>query len=195
MIILRRTFLASCVGCLLLMINLAGARPAGAPSFAGTWALNLPKSDFGSLQRPNFTMTRTVTLQGTVEIDVSDQITRPELVEMLTDENGTSVGTRIVQKKKVELETVALFTDGRYSSITTPRAGYSAIAIWKGSSLLVAVNGTHSNESDNGTKSESAFSQQQEWSLTNNGKTLRIKQTTNFGQNSNTVTYIFDRTS
>jgi hypothetical protein len=195
MITLRRTFFASSVGCLLL-INLAGARPAGAPSLAGTWALNLPKSDFGSLQRPNFTMTRTVTLQDTVEIDVSDQITRPELVETLTDENGTTVReTRVVQKKKVELETVTLFTDGRHSSITTPRAGYSAIAIWKGSSLLVTVNGTHSNESDNGTKSESAFSQQQEWTLTNNGNTLQIKQTTNSGQNPNTVTYIFDRTS
>jgi hypothetical protein len=195
MIDLRKTFFASSLGCMLL-ITLAGAHPLGAPSLTGTWILNLPKSDFGSLQRPNFTLTRTVTLQGTVEIDVSDQITRPELVETLTDENGTTLpGTRVVKKKKVELETVTLFTDGRHTSITTPRAGYSATAVWKGSSLLVTVDGTHTNESDNGTKSESAFTQQQVWTLTNNGNTLQIKQTTNSGQNSNTVTYVFDRTS
>jgi hypothetical protein len=193
MISLRKTVIRTCGTCL-LFTTLLGARPAGPPSLAGTWELDLPKSDFGSIQRPSCTITRTITQQGSTEVDVSDQMKRPALVEMVAGPNGTTVSGTTVQPGKTEVEVVTLFTDGRHSSITTTRASFSAVAVWKGSSLLVTLYGTHPNESDDGTKNESTFNEQQVWTLSNNGNTLQIKETTNSDQNSNTVTYIFDRT-
>jgi hypothetical protein len=179
------------IGCLL---GVTALRAQAVPvSLVGTWELNLTKSDFGSLQKPIFSITRTISQPGSAEIDVADQINHPAVIESVTALGATVPPAPVVKPGRTEQENAQLFTDGRHFTLTTHRASFSTEAQWNGSRLVVVVHGTRTNESDNGTKSESPFDQQQVWTLSSNGKSLQIKQTTTFGQSSNTVVYFFDR--
>jgi hypothetical protein len=188
---LERVIFFSCVVCFLSVAPLRAQ--GGSPSVVGTWALNLAKSDFGSVQKPTFSMIRTIIQPANAKIDVSDQITHPSAKEVVEPNPPLPPSPPVVRPARTWQESTQLFTDGRHFVMTTHRTTFSAVARWNGPTLVVSLHGTRTNESDNGTKSESPFNQQQVWTVSTNGKILQIKQTTNFGQSSNTVVYFFDR--
>lgn len=156
----------------------------GAPpnSLSGNWELDLLNSDFGTQQKPNFAVVRTITQNG-AEIEVSDKITHPPVVEDVSRALPGSIPVPVSQPQKVEIETFKMFTDGRHSTVTSTRASFSVFASWQTSTLVVSMNGSHPGQ----------FTQRETWKVSNNGKTLEIKQTIKSENYSNTVTYIFKR--
>lgn len=168
----------SCLRVLIGLVVMVGSvANAAGPSFKGTWELDTTKSDFGSGPKPECSIVRSVSQQG-LEISVSDQVTYPRKVENVSG----AVHPR-VQDARTAVETVKFRTDGQITTDTTTGAVLSVAATWKGSSLLLTIKGTRSDGQQ--------YTQQESWSLSEDGESLQIKQRTNSQDFTNTAKYVF----
>lgn len=146
------------------------------PVIAGTWELDLNASNFGSAQKPEFTLTRQIAQNGS-EIDVEDTITYPQKKEKV----GPHV-TPQIEPLRTEKETVTFDTTGASVPNMTIDGAITSSAKWQGKTLTISNKGFRSDQQP--------FTQDESWTLSPARDLLQIKQTTKSATFNNTATYV-----